>query len=244
MVCVSSYLYQASSALEELCLTIVETLPKPQVRFKWCLICRQKQLLRNILEFLLEENTLNLGSMLRGAIRTNIKLILDKKQTLQFLWCLRIWGHISGVCNHLIGKSYVPLKYKMCSSSDERNLGSLWLFLSPWIILQLETRCIFLSLEVRTLYFVREDINNEKKKANRIVHVGLKIIFSLWCLGFLLKLLFDSSGRTFCPEVRQWELEKWHNVPYLSWCSISYRWTNFKTTLLRIKASGLDNIFH
>ena len=165
MVCVSSYLYQASSALEELCLTIVETLPKPQVRFKWCLICRQKQLLRNILEFLLEENTLNLGSMLRGAIRTNIKLILYKKQTLQFLWCLRIWGHISGVCNHLIVKSYAPLKYKMCSSSDKRNLGSLWLFLSPWIILQLETRCIFLSLEVRTLYFVREDINNAKKKS-------------------------------------------------------------------------------
>ena len=131
----------------------------------------------------------------------------------------------------------------MCSSSDERNLGSFWLFLSPWIVRQLENRCIFLSLKVRTLYFVKEDINNEKK-ANCIVHVGLKIIFLLWCFGFLLKLLFDSSGRTFCPEVRQWELEKWHNVPYLSWRSVSGRWTNFKTILLRIKASGLENIFH
>lgn len=34
---------------------------------------------------------------------------------------------------------------------------------------------------------------------------------------FLLKLLFDSCVKTFCPKVRQWELEKWHEVPYLSY---------------------------
>ena len=69
----------------------------------------------------------------------------------------------------------------MCSSSDERNLESFWLFLFLTYTIIGEQMC--LSLEVRTLCFVREEDVKNMKKANYIVNTTVKIIFLLGHLG-------------------------------------------------------------
>lgn len=117
-------------------------------------------------------------------------MILYKKQILQFFdaWEFRVIL-VEFAIYPL--ENYMSLKYKMCSSSDGREKFGVILALSLSLNHTTDGEQMhFSKLEVRTVYLSERTANNEK--ANYIVHVGLKIIFLLWCLGFLLKLLFDS----------------------------------------------------
>lgn len=94
-----------------------------------------------------------------------------------YRWSLQSW----------IEKLYVPSS--MCSTSDERNVGSFGFFSLPTHITIGEQ--MNLSEERRTL---------RMQKNQTILSMSVWKLYS-YCLGFLLKLL-DSFGRTFSPEMR------------------------------------------